>query len=54
MPPKVTKDVKEAQIDKETLVKIMKDLDKDGDGQVDKEEFKVLVISFLEHLMFLR
>lgn len=41
MPPKVTKDVKEAQIDKETLVKIMKDLDKDGDGQVDKEEFKV-------------
>eukprot|EP00908_Phaeocystis_cordata_P011086 Transcript_21927.p1 GENE.Transcript_21927~~Transcript_21927.p1 ORF type:complete len:387 (+),score=177.29 Transcript_21927:158-1318(+) len=41
MPPKVTKDVKEVQIDKETLVKIMKDLDKDGDGQVDKEEFKV-------------
>ena len=41
MPPKVTKDVKEAQIDKEMLVKIMKDLDKDGDGQVDKEEFKV-------------
>jgi len=35
------KDVKEATIDQDTLLQIMEQLDKDGDGTVTKDEFKV-------------
>ena len=34
-------DVKEATIDQDTLIEIMKNLDKDGDGTVTKEEFQI-------------